>query len=671
MQHTTLQKNRLIASLRRISLFIGICLFVSSVLVSCARMGQPDGGWYDETPPKVLGSHPNDKAVNVNNKKIQIFFDEFIKIENATENVIVSPPQLEMPEIKSAGRNIIVELKDSLKPNITYTIDFSDAITDNNEGNPLGNYTYSFSTGTAIDTLEVSGHVLDAENLEPIKGILVGLHSNLEDSAFKTQPLLRVSRTDSRGRFVVKGIAPGNYRIYALQDADGDYRLSQKSEKLAFSKDIIVPSFRPDIKQDTIWKDSLRINSIERKEYTRFLPDDIVLKAFGETVTDRFFLKAERPQADRFSLFFSYGNEELPQINGLNFNAQQVFVTEATEKQDTITYWLKDTTLVNQDTLRMVATYLMTDSTGRLVHKNDTLELVSKQPYAKRIKEQQKKYDEWKKAQEKAQKRGEPFETEMRPQALKTEIKIASQMAPDRNIVFDMPTPIAKIDTSKIHLYSMHDSLWYQSRYQLYPTLSRDSINTSPEALLYKRSYQFVAEWKPGIEYSLEIDSAAFIDIYGHASEKMKQGFKVKSLDEYGTLLVNVSGMGDATLVVQLLNNNDQVLKEVSTNNSTAEFFYITEGKYFMRLFVDSNKNGKWDTGEYDSGRQAEEVYYYPEEIQCKAKWDVTQTWNPKARPSHQQKPSIITKQKPDKARTIKKRNLERARQLGKEYMGR
>ena len=124
------------------------------IVASCAKMGEPDGGWFDETPPRILGSTPIDRATSVLNNKINIYFDEFIKLDNPTEKVVVSPPQLEVPEIKSQGKRISVQLLDSLKPNTTYTIDFSDAISDNNEGNPLGNYTFSFSTGGQIDTLE-------------------------------------------------------------------------------------------------------------------------------------------------------------------------------------------------------------------------------------------------------------------------------------------------------------------------------------------------------------------------------------------------------------------------------------------------------------------------------------------------------------------------------------
>ena len=198
-------------------------LLLILVILSCAKMGQPDGGWYDETPPSITYCSPKDKATDVKTRKINIVFDEYIQVDNPTEKVVVSPPQLETPEIKAAGKKIVVELKDSLKTSTTYTVDFSDAISDNNEGNPLGNFTYTFSTGNQIDTLEVSGHVVDANNLEPIKGILVGLYSNLSDTAFTSQSMLRVSRTDSRGKFIIRGIAPGNYKIYALEDADGNY----------------------------------------------------------------------------------------------------------------------------------------------------------------------------------------------------------------------------------------------------------------------------------------------------------------------------------------------------------------------------------------------------------------------------------------------------------------
>ena len=373
-------------------------LYICSIalaMIGCARMGQPDGGWYDDDPPKVLSATPADQATNVNTKKITILFDEYIKLTDATNKVIVSPPQLEVPDIKAAGKKIVVELQDSLMANTTYTIDFSDAISDNNENNPMGSYTYSFSTGEKIDTFEVSGYVLDASNLEPIKGIMVGLYNDLADSAFQTKPMLRVSRTDSRGHFVVKGVAPGTYRAYALQDADGDFRFTQKSEMIAFNQQTFEPGSKPDVRTDTVWRDSLHIDALIKVPYTHFLPDDITLLAFTHVLTDRFLIKTERVEANKFSMYFSYGHPDLPVIKGLNFDSNDAFVIETNEKQDTIHYWLRDTTLINQDTLRMEINYQISDSTGMLINQTDTIESLAKTPYAKRQKEKAKEIDQW------------------------------------------------------------------------------------------------------------------------------------------------------------------------------------------------------------------------------------------------------------------------------------
>lgn len=636
--------------------FLPFYVIVFLLLASCAKMGQPDGGWYDETPPKVIGASPVDGGVNVKDKKVRIYFDEFIKVDNPTEKVVVSPPQLEAPEIKSTGKMIQVSLVDSLKPNTTYTIDFSDAISDNNEGNPMGNYTYSFSTGEAIDTMEVSGYVLESENLEPIKGILVGLYADTADSAFKTKPMLRVSRTDSRGRFVIKGVASGSYRIYALQDMDGNYMFNQKSEKLAFCHDIIVPSCKPDVRQDTTWIDSLHIKSIDQVGYTHFLPDNIVLRAFTEELTDRYFLKSERKQANNFSLFFSYGDSILPQIKGLNFNADSAFIMEASDRKDTLTYWLCDTALVNQDTLSIALTYRMSDSTGVLHNQTDTLELLSKEPYAKRQKALAKELADWTKKQEKQKKKGQPYDTVMAVKPLDVQVGVSSTLDPDKNIIFSFNTPLAKADTACIHLYAKHDTLWYRAPLEFKP--------------LGNRKYILRGEWRPDIEYSLEIDSAAFQNIYGLASKPIKQGFKVNSLDTYGTLLVNITNsFNDQPLLVQLLNGQDQMVKQVKAVNGVAEFYYLKPEKYYLRLIVDRNGNGKWDTGCYDKDEQAEEVYYYPEVIECKAKWDLTESWDPTACDLSRQKPGAITKQKPDKEKKVKNQNAQRAKNLGIEYI--
>jgi len=636
-------------------------LLVLSILLvfqGCARMGNPDGGWYDDTPPYVVDSSPQDKATNVKAKRVTINFNEYIKLEDAQNKVIVSPPQLEMPEIKAGGKRIIVTLNDTLKENTTYTIDFSDAISDNNEGNPMGNYTYSFSTGTEIDTMEVSGYVLNAENLEPVKGILVGLYDNLSDTIFRKQPMIRISRTDSRGHFVVKGIAPGTYRAYALQDADGDFVYNQKSEAVAFNHQTFEPSWKPDIRQDTIWRDSLHIDNILRTPYTHFLPDDITLLSFTALQDNRYLIKTERLEPNRLDFYFSYG-DSLPRLRGLNFESDSAFVVEPTLKNDTVFYWLRDTALVNRDTLNIEVTYRVTDdSTKMLITKTDTLEMLPKVSFEKRMKDKQKAEEEWKKEQEKKKKRDEPYDSVMPRKFLELRISPNGSLDPDSRITIETPTPLERLDTAAIHLYSKVDSLWYDAKFLFRPLPG------------HVRKYELLADWKLDTEYSLEIDSAAFVDIYGLEMAPLKQGLKVKKEEEYATLQVNLSGVPqDSALVVQLLNNSDNPTRQVRAQDGVAMFYYLNPGTYYLRAFIDSNGNGVWDTGDYDADRQPEDVYYYNQEIKCEAKWDREVSWSLTARPRFLQKPQAITKQKGDEKKKLQNRNAQRAQELGKEYI--
>ena len=636
-------------------------LAVGSILlaVGCARMGTPDGGWYDDTPPYVVDSSPDDKATGVKSKRVTIYFNEFIKLEDAQSKVIVSPPQLEQPDIKANGKRIIVNLKDSLKENTTYTIDFSDAISDHTEGNPMGNFTFSFSTGDRIDTLEVSGYVLDAQNLEPVKGIAVGLYDDLSDTAFLKKPMVRISRTDSRGHFIVRGVAPGTYRAYALQDQEDDFVYKQKSEMIAFSHDTFEPSFKPDIRQDTIWRDTLHIDVIKQVPYTHFLPDDITLLAFTAVQDDRFLVKTERNEPYKLGFYFTYGDAAPPKLRGLNFDSDSALVVESNLKNDTIFYWVRDTALINQDTLRIEAQYMATDTTGLLVSKTDTLDMVPKQSYEKRMKAKEKELEKWQKDQERKKRKGEKYDSIMPRETLKLQITPAGSLAPDSRIRIESPTPLTRFDTAGVHLYTKQDTLWYEAKFQLTP---------SPASI---RQFYLTADWNEGAEYSLEIDSAAVEDIYGLAITPIKQGLKVTTEDDYSTVLFTISGLpkDTAKVIVQLLNTSEAVVKQVEAEGDAAEFYYVPPAKYYARAFVDSNGNGVWDTGDYYADRQAEAVYYYHKEIECKAKWDVPIKWNVNEQPRFKQKPLAITKQKPDKEKKLQNRNAQRAKDLGKQYI--
>lgn len=629
-------------------------LMLMIVVYSCASMGNPDGGPYDEEPPKFVRSTPKPFAINSKEKKVTIEFDEFIKLEKAAEKVVVSPPQLEQPEIKASGRKVVVGLVDSLRPNTTYTIDFADAIVDNNEGNPLGNYAFTFSTGTTIDTMEVSGTVLSASDLEPVKNIQVGLHSDLSDSAFMKKPFDRVSRTDSRGHFSIRGIAPGKYRIYALMDGNQNYLFDSKTEMIAFSDSIIIPAMEDAMRQDTIWKDSLTIDTIKSVGYTRFLPDDIILRAFKEENDRQYLTRSERDKENHFVLTFSARADTLPTLKGLNFDERDAFIIEKTDRNDSICYWIKDSLIYQMDTLEIQMDYLATDTLDRLVPQTDTLFLANKLTRAEREKLEAKAAEEKEKERKKKEKKGEKIEPEP-TKFLTLNVDAPSAFDLDRNVYLSFDEPVASIDTAAIHMEIKKDSLWEEIPF----------LFVSDSVLPHK--YEILAEWEPEKEYQLSIDSMAFKGVYGLHTNKVKQTMKVKKLNEYGTILLNITG-ADSTAVVELLDGSGKVLRQQRiTPQNTADFYYLNPGtKFYIRLFNDRNGNGVWDTGKYSEHLQPEEVYYFPKVWEMKANFDFEENWNINAVPVEKQKLDEIKKQKPEETKKIQDRNKERARKLGR-----
>ena len=596
---------------------------LGAMLYSCASIGRPDGGPYDETPPRFIGSTPEAGALNNKRTKVSLMFDEFIKLEKATEKVVVSPPQIQQPEIKASGKRIQVNLLDSLKPNTTYTIDFSDAIVDNNEGNPLGNFAFTFSTGTEIDTMEVAGTMLDASNLEPIKGMLVGLHSNLNDSAFNKLPFDRVARTDSRGRFSIRGVAPGKYRIYGLMDADQNFTFNQKSEMIAFHDSLIIPRMEERIRMDTAWVDSLTYDTVVEKKYMHYLPDDVILRAFKELNYSQYLIKSERLVPQKFTFYFAGKADTLPVLKGLNFDEKDAFVIEKNQRNDTIHYWVKDSLLFKQDTLAMSLTYLYTDTLNQLVPRTDTLKLV-----AKNVK---KNTDEPKKKKRKKDEEDEPEPTKFLP----VSSRASSSMDVYDYISLTFEEPIAWFDTAAIHLKQKVDTLWEEVSFDF----TQDSLNL--------RKYNLYYDWEPATEYEFSVDSTAFHGIYGLFTDKIKQNIKVRSLEEYGAIYFNVTGC-DSIAFVELLDGQDKVVRKVPVVDGKADFYFLNPGKYCARLVNDTNGNGVWDTGEYETKRQPEMVYYYPQILEPRANWEVEQTWDVKATPLDKQKPDELKKQKPD-----------------------
>ena len=610
---------------------------VGLTLYACANMARPGGGPYDEEPPVYVRSKPALNQTNVAIKggttRVEIVFDENVKLDKAFEKVVVSPPQKTLPVVKSNGHTVTVELADTLLPNTTYTIDFGDAIQDNNEGNPLENFTFAFSTGERIDSLEVAGTVINAADLEPVSGMYVGLQSDLSDSAFYTTPFVRLSKTNDQGQFFIRNVAPGSYRVYGLKDVNSNYIFDIPSEDIAFVDSIVIPTADIKLHRDTLWRDSLTIDTIMVHDVAHFYPYDLVLRAFNEDKKSVYLEKSERLQPNKLTLYFSAPEDSLPVIRGLNFDDSDWALIEKSLHNDTVNYWLKDSALIKMDTLRLEATYLYTDTLKQLVPRTDTLELfMKKAKQAAAPKKESKKH------------KGEEQDS-IKIEFLSMKDRTASQLEIGSRPRFEFDEPILPFEQSAIRLELMRDSLLVLQASELVPV---------GESL---REYELRGNYKPGEQYVITIDSAAFTGLYGLHTNTFTKNLSVKKVDEYSNLLIAVSGVRDSAFI-ELLDTRDSPVMRAPVKNGEAKFMHVKPGTYYARLIKDSNGNGLFDTGDYAERRQPEEVYYYSEPLNLRANWDVKQEWDIYARPLIKQKPLDITKNKP-KEEKKKSRNAE------------
>lgn len=609
---------------------------ISVIAVSCASIGSPSGGDYDLDPPKVVSSTPAPNATFVKKGKVEIIFDELVQIEKPLEKVIVTPPQTTYPVVRAINNKVVVELKDTLKENTTYTIDFTDAISDNNEKNTLENFALSFSTGAIVDSLAISGKVLAANNLEPVSSMYVGIHSNLSDTAFTKIPFLRISRTNELGNFTIKGIAPGRYKVYALSDVNRSYTYDDPAEAIAFLSEIIVPTTEQASRQDSIFDIKHIFDTVKTINYTRFLPDDIILRSSISSFRRQYLQKYERPADGIIDIYFGAATK-IPQIEPLNIPEpiDKWSILERTAGNDTLRYWITDPAVIAMDSIKLKVSYFKTDSLNQLQPVTDTLNFVN------RNKRQEIKEEENKKKKKKAE---EPAPIDF----LQIKTDIAQAMNVYKEINFEFDFPLEEFDKGHLYLQVLKDSVYTDVDY----TLLKDSLNP--------RKYQIQNQWSPGEQYRFAIDSAAVYSLNGRWNNTFESKFKIKTLDQYGSLTLELINLPDSVpAFVEILDKSDKVVFHGAVADDKAIFPYLDPGTYYARLIIDSNGNGRWDPGEYSEDRQPEMVYYYPKSFDIKAFWDITEEWNITELPADKQKPLEITQNKP-KDQDKKKKDLER-----------
>ena len=593
---------------KRIPESVFILPVIISLLWSCAKVNIPSGGRRDRIPPVVVESSPGNRSVYFNEKKIEITFDEFVVLDNINENLMVSPPLENRPVIQVKRKSVIVEFDEEFKDSTTYTFYFQNSIKDLNEGNIFENFQFVFSTGAFVDSLSVTGNVYSSFTMEAPEKTIVLLYRNLRDSAVMKQLPDYISMVDAKGYFRIENVREGQYRLYALKDADNSKNFNLRDEEFAFADSIL--SISPENNFNPIIEDTAMMNQ-ELKQVpgkpgpdnadpgkTRVQPDTIIktgdhkLILFAARRKAHYLTSSARPL--KYQLLYTLA---LPP-DSLNFElsipeaAEDAYFLEKNNDRDTIKVWLTDSTLYNQSQINTLVTYPFTDSIGDIVYNQDTIlmRFIEARPT-----------------------RG----TKVIKSTYTADYNIMrGSLKPGQKITIISQTPFRQPDTTLIRLYEIIDSTQRKMEY----TLIKDSINSGKYILdagiQEKKQYFFLA------------DSAAFGNIYGESADSAGIKFSIKDPESYNKLTVNILNY-EGPLIIQLLNNTEKLLYEVYHKDpGKVEFPLLDPAVYRIRAIYDLNGDGKWTTGDFEEGRQPEPVSFFPREIDIKTGFDHELDWD-------------------------------------------
>ena len=581
------------------------CLATIAILASCANRGiGPQGGPKDSIPPVPLRSVPEIGALNFKDKRIEVTFDEYIQLNNIAGNLLMSPPQQNAPDVRARGKRLIINFQDSLRDSTTYTIDFGDAVCDFRERVPLHGFSFYFSTGDEIDTLEYTGMVYDAATLNPMQGVLVGIHRDLSDSALTKQPFLRIAKTDSTGYFRIGNIHPGKYRLYAVDDFSRDNRLTP-GEAMAFADEEVTVAPRDTTDSSAIVEGRLFLfkEAQEKLYLQRTLRDEQhrIRLLFSSSPDSVLSWRAMRPSEVDSTKNDSAWVDPTPYIH-------MVY----TARRDTVTLWLTDSVAIRQDSIFLEARYRRTDSVFDLEWYTDTLRAVWRAPRMTA------------KAKEQLDRKNRNRRLELKSNARKG-FELYDTLS------LSCTTPIRDIAIDSIHLFLRRDTVYTPVPFEIMP------YDTLPMKLLFR------ADLNAGEDYELRLDSGALTDVYGVSHIAGTYALTVKTPADYSTLRVKLKPFVPQARI-QILDSKDQVVRELPATEEGAFFEYLKPDSYYMRLYLDENGDHKWTTGSWENHRQPEAIYYFPGKIQTKSNWDFEEEWDYQAVEQMQAKPKELIK---------------------------
>ncbi len=559
---------------------IPVAIVLGSMIFShsCANTTTPPtGGPKDTIPPTIVEIYPALGQVNVpvHKTKLKLEFDEYVVVKDP-KSLYLSPPLEKAPLHKIKGKSVIVYFDGDLDSNKTYTLDVTNAIADNNEGNMFPGYTLVFSTGERIDSMVVTGLVQDCNTLMPLKGATVMLYKDHADSAiFLKRPDAAV-KTDEWGFFCLRNIQDTLYRMYAIIDDNNNNIYEAENEKVAFIDTLIRPVVMVSDSLPELMKYDMKdtLNCLARKtEYE--------LNIFREKPSKQMIVNKERigERTAYITFMAPYAQVDSIWIKGV---PAEKLITQFNLVQDSLEIWVNDPR-PQPDTLFLNVKYMKTDTLGLLNSFTEEIKLAKprKSVAAKASKKDIKKEDTT-----------AVFTMDAKPENIE-----------QYGFVMEFKYPIVESAFDSLVFRSVNPR--QQESIGKY-TVTQDSLNLRKYVIMPSEKFQ------QGYEYFLKIPHRKFRDINGFYNDSSEVKVTLPSDDKLSSLTLNLSGVNNKYIVDLLNEKRDKTLRSyIITGDTSLLFPYLKAGKYSIRITEDLNRNGIVDTGNLLEHKQPEKVRFY------------------------------------------------------------
>lgn len=558
----------------------------------CANPVTPTGGPKDTKPPKVIDCDPPLHTTHFNKKEIRITFNKYIQLKDQNNQIIIAPPFKHQTDIRLHGKSIIIKLTDSLRTNTTYSINFGDAISDLTENNILHDFIYTFSTGSYIDSLSLSGKIINAFDQVPQKDVLAMLYINENDTLpidslpYHVIPYY-LAKANENGEFTFKNLRDVPFLLFALKDMNGDHIYNPPNEYIAYLDTLVKGTYIMPPSPEMLKKDSIaKSDTIHHKKDTAMIKNktgmSYTLRLFVQSDSVQKILKADMINEDQIGIFYrfpAFKTEFIP----LNLSGvpQDWMIPEFNTTRDTVFLWVKR---LQKDSLIL-----------RLVDMNKTLDTAKIDLTKKNVRKK------------KGDKGGSLIKLHLSTNLTNSRL---NQFKNDPLIISSYP--ISTQNLSRILLVNGKDTV--------NPKLAfTDSV---------KRKLKVSFKWEEDHPYRLIIPDSIFSSINGRSNDSLVVSFRTHSLRDFGSIQMTITIKDLSDYLIQLLDDKENILEQkIIYSSGKVKFDYLFPGKYKIKAVFDKNKNGRWDTGNFSKKIQPEMVQYFPKTIEVHANWDIDESW--------------------------------------------